>query len=522
MVTLHRVTKPQIFQLPYNFHIILILLSLPLIYYNYRQNRTNIIVIFLLPLLQYFLGFEYGIPYFSLILSVYTFYHYPKKREQVQMLFKILTVIYIPVMINWTLFRIFNFPGILAEISAVETGVYSVISLANPVVTLVFFFYWVFDPFKKQFTPGILSHEWGAVNLGETLLSISLILVVFGSIYPHMSGINPESRFVGVDVPRYIRGLDNVSSNVSFILEAAWGSRPLLFFFLYIFKTFTRWDSSFIIQFIPLILNPLLIYTVYYLSSELGMDSSSAGLASFFTACGMNITVGLYSHFIANILALIFANTAIIFLIRAYNSNNRHDLVNSVFFSILLNFTHPYTFFQYMGILFFSALFHIFVNNEHQKAAVFLKYSIPLMFVEFVKLFLIIGVTGGSVTNTAVGKIVWFSRFWWQNFFSLQILYGGYLPNIIYTFFAIFGLIYLKRDTFETVFLNFVVLTPSLFYLIGNETIKGRLLFNTPLGILASIGFMNLFSRDNSRKDILPFLILFSIVVLFRSLANLI
>jgi|GEM_PF-4174574 hypothetical protein len=522
MATIHRVTRPQIFKLPYDLHYLILLFCVIQLGFGYYLDKKSALIAALVPLLIVLVGGPKSVSVFGGVLSVFQLFYFKKGRQVTKWGLRIGTVLYVPILLHWTIFKLFDLPGVLLDLVAIETGLFYIFSLINPVMVIGFYFLWIIKLVLKREISTSKSLIWGNDQTGSLLLGLSIVVVVFSSVYPYFSSINPDFRMVGVDAPRYIQSLNTVSEDVSKIFVSAWGSRPLLLFLLYFVKQVTGWSSPFVVKVFPMFIFPVLIFSVFHLSKVLGLDSASAGLASFLTATGMNLTVGLYSHFLANILALALANGMIISFIKAYKEDNTRYLFSSILFSILLNLSHPYTFIQYTGILFLAVLYYRFIGKNQNNRVVDYVFFGTLILVEVLKTWLVVGLSGGNISDTAVGKVIWFSRFWWNTFFSNQILYGGYLSNISVILLAIVGLYFIGFDSFEKIFLNFLVITPSMLYLIGNETIKGRLLYNTPLGVFAAFGVSFLSSKYKIQKDLLVMLVMYSLVVLFRSLANLV
>jgi len=81
-----------------------------------------------------------------------------------------------------------------------------------------------------------------------------------------------------------------------------------------------------------------------------------------------------------------------------------------------------------------------------------------------------------------------------------------------------------EENISDLFFLVFLVLS-SLLFLVGDDTIKSRLVFNIPVGFLCSCGFLyirNTIRLNKIRYTYSFYIITTMITYLFRTLANLI
>jgi len=86
--------------------------------------------------------------------------------------------------------------------------------------------------------------------------------------------------------------------------------------------------------------------------------------------------------------------------------------------------------------------------------------------------------------------------------------------------------VYLNEiSEFSKIYLTVFPAPTSLLFLIGDETIKGRLLYNVPIGLFAAIGMSHLPRwefNDNFKKCFILFVVLNLMVYLIQFLANIV
>ena len=87
------------------------------------------------------------------------------------------------------------------------------------------------------------------------------------------------------------------------------------------------------------------------------------------------------------------------------------------------------------------------------------------------------------------------------------------------------GVLIFKEENISELFFIMLLVLSSLLFLVGDDMIKSRLVFNIPVGFLSSCGF--LYIRDTIRlkkiRYIFTFFTLISMITyLFRTLANIV
>jgi len=362
------------------------------------------------------------------------------------------------------------------------------------------------------------------------LFLFSIFLGIVAALYPHSPVVNPDGIIVGVDIPLYIKATENVDREISPYFKAWKSYRPIIFLVIYGFQRLLGSDVSTAIKFLPVILNPLMIATAFFLANEAFNDGWIASWAAFFTACGYQVTVGMFSYFLTNMLGLSLVFLSLGFLFRFLRRFGKIDLVLSVILVFLLFFTHPWTFYQYLPAMFLTIAISWYKNRDKfpVKATMFL-CVLSLVLVGIFKVLNFRGFRFFPVFPFIFPFILsvseGISSFWAGNTFIFRLLFGGLLSYMILLSLALIGIYLMDRKNINELYLTVFLALTSIFFLIGNYTIKSRLFYNIPIGIFASLGFNSIIRLNISedfKKILITFIILTFTVYLFRSLANLV
>jgi len=180
------------------------------------------------------------------------------------------------------------------------------------------------------------------------LLIISLAASVLLAFVPYRPDLNPNGILVGVDSPTYVTWISQMLARpVPQALQYAFvegldGSRPLLLVVLYIVSSLGVSPSQ-VIEYLPMILAPLLALSTYAFV-RFGQGSASfAGLTALFTPFTFYIPVGLWGGYYANMLALVFAYLFLTILLLFSKSPSATKYSAMFALSIALFLTHPWT-----------------------------------------------------------------------------------------------------------------------------------------------------------------------------------
>src|SRR2546426_5600537 len=180
------------------------------------------------------------------------------------------------------------------------------------------------------------------------MLAVSLFISSLLALVPYRRDLNPSGTLVGIDSPTYVTWINQMlqrpllqALQYSFV-EGLDGSRPLLLIPLYLAAS-TGISPNLIIEYLPMLLAPLLALSTY-IFVRFGQGSASlAGLTALFTSTSFYITVGLWGGYYANMLGIIEAYLFLTFLLLFSKSPSSPRYGAMFALSVALFLTHPWT-----------------------------------------------------------------------------------------------------------------------------------------------------------------------------------
>jgi hypothetical protein len=436
-------------------------------------------------------------------------------------------------LVHWLLFVPAGLESPLEGVAWLETGLFSVAGYAAPLLVLPFFFVWVLRPLviwgwgRDVAAMSLRGERYERKNAGYLLLIFSVVLGIFAAYYPYCKSVNPEAMGVGVDFSYYVEKAEAVEGDIFEAFNVSGGSRPMIFLFVNGFQRLMNFDASTAVKFSLLALIPLLVVSAYFMAVEMFDDAGVGVWTAFFTVCGVQVTVGVYSYFLTNLLGLSIVFFSLGFLFRALRLGCHRSLAVASLFGGLLVFTHPWTFDQYAAAIVVLTGVTFLVESrsggDFRDSRILVYYVACLGLAELIKVFFVHGVGGVSASSAAVGGISGLSEFWFISIFSFRRLYGGTLSVVVLLVLSVIGVYLLDLREFPGVFsMVFLALSSSVFVL-GDDVIKSRLLYNVPIGLFAAFGFMRVLNRAREydlEDEVAVYVFSAMVVYLLRSLAN--
>ncbi len=180
------------------------------------------------------------------------------------------------------------------------------------------------------------------------LLTISMAVSVLLAFVPYRPDLNPNGILVGVDSPTYVTWISQMLTRpvpqalqYSFV-EGLDGSRPLLLVVLYTVASLGVSPSQ-IIEYLPMILTPLLALSTYAFVRYGHGNANFAGLTALFTPFTFYLPVGLWGGYYANLAALVFVYLFLTLLLLFSKSPSTTKYAAMFAVSVALFLTHPWT-----------------------------------------------------------------------------------------------------------------------------------------------------------------------------------
>ncbi|MFL6359388.1 MAG: hypothetical protein ACJ72V_08625 [Nitrososphaeraceae archaeon] len=347
------------------------------------------------------------------------------------------------------------------------------------------------------------SNSNGLINSKCKFIYISLFMLlslVIGLI-PHQPQINLDNRQIGVDTDYYVKwtnALTHAADYREFIHQAfvvqSFGDRPLTLIFLFtIAKILNVANFYSIVEHVPLILGPLLVLAVFFLTRELTSNEKQALLASFLTSISFQVTVGIYAGFYANWFALIIGYLSFVFLLRSlrYSSNKLNLAIFSLLLIALL-FTHVHTWSVIVVVM--SVFLIIMIKAKH-----YYKKRIVLLFI-ILSSSVVLDIVKTSITGSMTGieKDMEFAKatgtgleqfiIRWSNLTrSVYSFLGGQFSNFIIFSLGLYWLFQSNTRDISTVFLMIFLSIGLIAFLIGDYRVQARIFYDIPFQIPAAI-----------------------------------
>jgi hypothetical protein len=336
-------------------------------------------------------------------------------------------------------------------------------------------------------------------------ISLFMLLSLVIALIPHQPQINPNGQQIGVDTDYYVNWISALSHatdyrdffHQAFVVQS-FGDKPLVLIFLFTINKFLNVaDSFFILEHVPMILGPLLVLVVFYLTREMTSNDKQALLASFLTSISFQVTVGIYAGFYANWFALIIGYLSFVFLVRSlYSSSNQNLTVFSVLIIVLL-FTHVHTWSVMVGVMSVLLIILIKVKQYSKKrTALLLIILLSSVVIDVVRTSMTGSMTGiekdiefAKATGTGIEQ---FALRWGNLTRSVYSFLGGQFSNFIIFSLGLYWAFQSNTRDISTKFLMIFMSIGLIAFLIGDYRVQGRIFYDIPFQLPAAIALSSL------------------------------
>ncbi|MGQ9691568.1 MAG: hypothetical protein ACUVQY_10005 [Thermoproteota archaeon] len=373
----------------------------------------------------------------------------------------------------------------------------------------------------------------------KILLLSSFLILLYLSYLPYFPFLNPSNKSVSVDIVFYADYLDKfkqlgLSGEGFDYLLGSRGERATAIFLTYlvsmVFSSSTEAVKA------SIFISSYLIALATYLSLKAATKKGSlAGLSAFLSVFSVQVMVGLYAGYLANMVAI-----PLLLLMMSCFSRAMKGEVNffipAVLLSTLALYSHPWSWAIYILAIFLLPLNLVLSSiglrkrYSRREAVMVLSFILINLALDLTKQMLLKS-TGGVYAEYAITR----NSLSISNIFLLnrnldelrQILVGGYTSNVLIHALSIVGVIFLLA--FNDVFFDglFLILPiAAVPFIFVNEAIQSRLLFALPTNIYATLGLyeaLKQFGKNGVKYGALMILILLWLANYgFRSAANLV
>ena len=422
----------------------------------------------------------------------------------------------------------------LGLFSGVEFSIHFLFVPFAPLIICLGLFTWVLRPLVNQFELKFSFPQDSGVLIGSLLtpqiiVIFSLVISFQASLFPYLAGVNPGFELVGADINTFLSEYEWLREDIWRAFQIREGSRPLFYLFLYGFQGLTGFSSINSIRFLPSVLYPLLVLATYFLSGGLFEDDWVGAYAAFFTVTGVQISVATYSYYQTNILGLIFQFTSLGLFFRSIKNRRHEYLILSLVLGGLTVFTHPWTFVQFIAVflvVWISTFLKYSLLSKFRFESGTLYISAYVFFLGIVELFkslVLQGVGGVSVSSTLLESFLFNPLSWIPSLIGMTVLYGGMMSNYLLFGLSAFGFWGFEPESDGEKYLWVLLILSSLIFIISDEILKSRILFNLPFGLFSAVGLKKLMNHrqiESNKTIFLGLVIMMQLVYLLRSLVH--
>src|SRR5205807_4473783 len=363
----------------------------------------------------------------------------------------------------------------------------------------------------------ILSHP-------KLMLAVSLVVSSLLAFVPYRPDLNPNGMLVGIDSPSYVNWINQMlqrpllqALQYSFV-EGLDGSRPLLLILLYLVAS-AGISPQLIIEYLPMVLAPLLSLSSYIFIRFGHGSPRLAGLTSLFTSTSFYITAGMWGGYYANMLGMTEAYLFLtcLLLFSKTPSTPRYGAMFSL--SIALFLTHPWT---WVLIATASLVFALSVWREtghsvHLKSTIGIITSGIVLDLLKSSVFATRTVAADLATKTpTVGQA---ASFWTNLVGALLYTHGGILGNWLILGLGLLSVFALRfRDQFERLLILWVGVASVPFLLLDSYD-QARIVYDLPIPVLGSLAVLFFLPLVGSRNIRWPGLLILLLLVLIANYA---
>lgn len=345
------------------------------------------------------------------------------------------------------------------------------------------------------------------------LCLLSLLALSSGvALIPYQPALNEDDRLVGVDTDQYTVLIHNLteSSNqgsgkfLRQLFSVEDSDRSLSLFFMFLAAKITNSeDISHMIDRSPVLLAPMLVISVFFLTRQLTSNYTTPFLAAFLTAISSQVLIGIFAGFYANWVALIIGYFCLGYLFKFLKDPRKPTLA---MFSILLIatlFAHVYTWtiISLCASVFLILLILYRTTDYSRKASILILIVIASSAVIDISKSLITSSPSGVLRELELSNLHMgageFALRWETLAFAVNSGLGGILGNSVV---LLLGLYWVLRSNYRkpsTLFLLIFLAMAIIPLFLGDWIIQSRTLYMIPFQLPASLGLTYILFHKN-------------------------
>lgn len=534
LITVDRLRSYRTLEIGFNIELVLIMLVLLWSCIQYKEGNKEYLIISITG------GGLFFILKNSLVVSllgvIIVGYELFTRREFYKYFFGFSVVCFIMsflALFYWVVMLPLNVQSPFLVFAQADEIVYNVLSDSSPLLVFPLLFFWVVDFLGSSIFKDGAREILGKCELKpieKTRISTVLILLAicvsfFSAIYPYLKAVNSEELVVGVDIPNYLVDLSALENKEFSLFDS---ERPIFFLLVLGFKKLFSLSPDNSINYMPILLNPLLVVSFYFFSHSLRNDRFFSSWAAFFTATGFQITVGMYSYYLANNLCLILIFLSFGSFFKSIKGQSNVWLIVASVLGVFALYTHPWTFDQYFFAFLGLFVSYVYYFLDNGAGGIFVRkssiYILSVFIAESLKYLVFNSVGGVGALSEISVKYNGTSLFWNSSITAFRILYDGGFSNLFLLILAVFGIFLLSKGRIQDKYVKWLFFVSGLLYLLFDGSGKSRLLYNIPLGYVAAYAMSySLDYLDKDTRNVWLFAIITgSINYVFRFLASIV
>jgi hypothetical protein len=422
---------------------------------------------------------------------------------------------------SW-IFNIFAYefpfgPGARWIFPTVDLQIFNVLYPLTSWLFLLFLYSWIWIPALNHMLPRIATLKraklkiekilpYRVPDIGSTFklnrkhvticLLLSLAAAAFISYYPYVH--LPNSTLVGTDSRDYLNLLKSVAQKGP--LTAFDKDRPLPILLMYAVQIATGSSPETVVRLMPTILAVCLSLAVY-LFVKVGTKNELAALASsLFSAFSFQVTVGLFSYFMANWLAIIESLILLVFLMKSSKKQSWKYMTASAVMGMTVLLTHPYTWDVLMAILILYSAWALIIKRSRRKREILLLALLLASNFAFYTAYALApfgkglgSAEQGNLHQVALGVNVSNILNLQNNLTSIvQSFVGGLLGNPLLILLAVVGVFSMFdfAERFNKIMMLWVVVPSLALLAVSPDPYYYRFLYLIPIQVQAAAGLL--------------------------------
>ena len=333
------------------------------------------------------------------------------------------------------------------------------------------------------------------------LLAVSLVISLSYNTLTYLPSVNPRGTPIGVDISLYRVRLEKMVRGFVIEILRRYPYEMFYLIMLYWIQCITGLAPMTIAKFMPVLLFPLLTLSTYYMMLNLTENRSIATLSALLTATGPQVTVGSYSSFQANALALTLGYTTLgVYLSRQGDTS---AALISLLFLMISELTHPWATAHVLAAL---ILLHLSQGRSalRRRAPVILAGLIGVGIGDAIRYIVVQGARGGSAHVTGVSLMLMLRelqanimRYPYTLYRVVSLYYGGLLNYPLAL--LVLALPILRSAKIKRFVTSWcITILPEYFVA---EMFTPRIFYNVPIGALLALTINKLFGNNASLRN---------------------